>query len=398
VPHLKDDKVARHFAHFRRAENCVARETYLHRAAKALFIRTYRSCLSSKTSYVLNLPVKNTCTALQAELGFTCEVDALSGYDLTQWYESVEEEGTAGSFRADVLLRSSAATWRPLLVEFAVTHPCEPAKLAAGALILEIGIKEESDLQKLLVPHLTAAAQSRITAHNFRPRSEVRALCGRNCPRQVKVMVVHSSGVPKLFTVAAGKATAFAPKTAVWKKVLTKFEAAAPGVDLDQLEYVGNDLPKGENLLERGCFAALLDGASVTNCYVCRHRGTTFLVLKGLVSSVSRGRAQQPCAGMRALCAHSWGQWATRSASAQCSMVAATAVGPSRCDSLTHAPLCQKDSLAGLLLPRKHVVVNQYGIHVAATFDHTYHCQTLGKKLIPPTCHRFNAQLRELKV
>jgi hypothetical protein len=179
-----------------------------------------------------------------------------------------------------VLLRSSAATWRPLLVEFAVTHPCEPAQLAAGALILEIGIKEESDLQKLLVPHLTAAAQSRITAHNFRPRSEVRALCGRNCPRQVKVMVVHSSGVPKLFTVAAGKATAFAPKTAVWKKVLTKFEAAAPGVDLDQLEYVGNDLPKGENLLERGCFAALLDGASVTNCYVCRHRGTTSLFSK----------------------------------------------------------------------------------------------------------------------
>lgn len=275
VAHLKDDKVARHFAHFRRAANCAARETYLHRAAKALFIRTYRSCLSSNTAYVLSLPVKDICTELQAELGFTCEIQALCGYDLTQWYEFVEEEGTIGSFRADVLLRSSAATRRPLLVEFAVTHACEPAKVAGGGLILEISIQEESDLQKLLVPHLTATARSRITAHNFRPRSKVRALCGGNCLRQVKVMVVHASGAPKLFTVAAGKAKTFAPRSAVWKRVLTKFESAPPEVDLDQLEYVGDDLPAGGNLLERGCFAALLDGVSITNCYVCRHRGTT---------------------------------------------------------------------------------------------------------------------------
>lgn len=278
VPHLKDDLRARHFAHHRLSKDCTGRETYLHLTAKALFCQTYRNCLEAKQPFRLTIPVTNTCSALRDLLGFTCALECKRDHDLTQWYDMLQAEASVGALRADILLTSrSQGRRQPLLVEFAVTHECEAEKISTGARILEISIRDESDLARLLTPQIVVAADSHARAHNFKPRPETGAFCKGQCPRPAAVAVVHTSGKAKLFPLTAGKAHGFAPKTAVWKKILTQFEPAPVWVDIDQLEYLGTDLPKGDSLFERAILAAMLDGAPTVNCYTCRHRGSAHL-------------------------------------------------------------------------------------------------------------------------
>lgn len=278
VPHLKDDLRARHFAHHRPSLACSARETYLHLAAKALFAQTYRHCLETQQPFKLTIPVTNTCDALRDQLGFTCAFECRRDHDLTQWYDVLQEEAGVGPVRADILLTSrTQSERRPLLVEFAVTHECEPAKIGTGERILEISIRGESDLVHLLTAQIVVAAESQAKVHNFKPRPETGPFCEMQCPRPVGVAVVHASGKAKLFPVTAAKAHTFTPKTAVWRRVLTQFEPAPVWVGIDQLEYRGTDLPNGGSLLERTALAAMLDGAPIVNCYTCRHRGSAHL-------------------------------------------------------------------------------------------------------------------------
>jgi len=278
VPHLKDDLRARHFAHHRHASLCPGRETYLHRAAKALFYQAYRARLQAREPYQLAIPVTNTCIALRDELGLSCEYPAVRDHDLTSWYEHVELEACVGKWRADVLLTSRTKTRRPLFVEFAVTHPCEKDKVESGQLIIEIPIRHEEDLAQLRKHRIVVSAESQIRAHNFKPKPETGLFCARTCPRHAAVFVVHSSGAAKLFDVPAAKAMGFHPVTTAWRKVLTKFEPAPGWVDVGQLEYQGADLPKGDSLFERACLAAMLDGAPIVNCYACQNRGDTSLL------------------------------------------------------------------------------------------------------------------------
>lgn len=238
----------------------------------------YQHCLETKHSFILTIPVTNTCNALRNQLGFTCSIESQRDHDLTQWYDVLEEEARVGVHRADILLTSRARhRRRPLLVEFAVTHACEEEKIKTGARILEISIRDESDLVRLLTPQIVVGADTPAKAHNLKPLPETGPFCKRQCPKQVGVLVVHTSGKAKLFELTAARAYTFAPKTAVWKKILTEFEPAPTWVNIDQLEYLGADLPSGTSHFERAALAAMLDGAPIVNCYTCRHRGASHL-------------------------------------------------------------------------------------------------------------------------
>jgi len=87
-------------------------------------------------------------------------------------------------------------------------------------------------------------------------------------------MVVHNTGRLRLFSTTAGKALSFKPRTAVWQKVLVNFEEAPPTADVEQLEYVGTDLPPGNSLFQRAAIAAIADGVTVKSCEVCRRQGS----------------------------------------------------------------------------------------------------------------------------
>jgi len=275
VAHLKDDQRARHFAHFGRS-TCAGYETYLHRASKAAFLETYRACLKADRPFMLRVPVVDTCNALNEKLGITCAIDRYRDIDLTQWFKSAAMEQRHDGFIADILL-SGARARDLLLVEIVVTHPCDEAKIASGHRILEVRITSDEDIADLRSEIVTVGVASGHIAHNFHTRTLNGAFCGGKCPKRVGVFVVHRSGRAKLFEVAAEKANDFKPATAVWRRVLAKFEDAPPYVDIGQLTYIGDDLPPGDSLFQRAAMTAISSGVPVRTCEVCRRQGSPSL-------------------------------------------------------------------------------------------------------------------------
>lgn len=108
IAHLKDDLRARHFAHYR-ADTCATYETYLHKAGKAAFLETYLDSLTNHKPFTLCVPVVDTCTSFRKELGFDCLRPTLREFDLTQWFDSANEEAQWQTFKPDVLLKTQRA-------------------------------------------------------------------------------------------------------------------------------------------------------------------------------------------------------------------------------------------------------------------------------------------------
>jgi len=276
VAHLKDDLRARHFAHYT-AGDCVGYETYLHRAAKTAFLETYLNCLAHQKPFTLRVPILDTCIAFRSELGFSCSRPSLQELDLTRWLDSASEETQFQTFKPDVLLRSSKSG-RPMFVEVAVTHLCEEEKIASGTRILELSVTSDTDIALIRSGRITVEDNGLARVYNFKLKPEEGSFCNGDCPRHVGVFVVHRSGRPNLFSVPAAKALAFKPPSAAWQRVLTRFEEAPPFVKFEQREYLGNDLPPGNSLMQRASMAAALDGVTVRTCEVCRNQGTGSLL------------------------------------------------------------------------------------------------------------------------
>jgi hypothetical protein len=272
VAHLKDDLRARHFAHYRKGE-CASRESYLHRAAKLAFLEAFRDRRAAGKPFTVRLPVVDTCNALEKSLGIRCALPQFREIDLAQWFDRAELEHRHDGFVADILLFGPRVA-SPLFVEIAVTHSCEVAKIASGHRILELRIQSDEQIAELRNAMVTVRTNDGHRAHNFRTKVLCHAFCAGECSRKVGVMVVHSTGRLRLFSMTARKALSFKPRTAVWQKILVNFEEAPPTADLEQLEYVGTDLPPGNSLFQRAAIAAITDGVTVRSCEVCRRQGS----------------------------------------------------------------------------------------------------------------------------
>lgn len=272
IAHLKDDLRARHFAHYRK-EECASRETYLHRAAKLAFLETFRDRAAAAKPFMLRVPVVDTCNALEKSLAIRCPFRQFREIDLTRWFDTAELEQSHDGFVADILLRGSRLE-SPLLVEIDVTHSCDEVKIASGHRILELRIERDEQIAELRSAVITVGMNEGHRAHNFRTKVLCKPFCAGECPRKVGVMVVHSTGRLRLFPMTAGKALVFRPPTAVWQKILWDFEEAPPNADIEQLKYVGTDLPAGNSLFQRAAIAAIADGVIVKSCEVCRRQGS----------------------------------------------------------------------------------------------------------------------------
>jgi hypothetical protein len=197
--------------------------------------------------------------------------------DLTRWFDSADLEQRHGHFVADILL-SGRRLSNPLLVEVAVTHPCDAAKIASGERILELEVASDSDIAELRTAIITIGADGHHKAHNFKTKVLRGSFCAGECPKPVGVFVIHTSGRPKLFPVTAGAAVKFKPPSAAWRRILVEFEDAPLHVGIEQLEYVGTDLPPGDSLFQRASIAAIRDGVAVRSCEVCRRQGSSSIL------------------------------------------------------------------------------------------------------------------------
>ena len=124
-------------------------ETELHKYAKAILKHRFDTGEKFIIKYYRNetCPFEKNCIFYNEYDGCGKLENKLSDYDLKQYYDTATIEGPCDGFYADVLLTSSKVKQRrPVLLEVAVSHPCEPQKIASGHKIIEILIEKEDDV------------------------------------------------------------------------------------------------------------------------------------------------------------------------------------------------------------------------------------------------------------
>lgn len=257
VPHLGSIKNW-HFQHLD-LETC-GYETHLHRLGKELLYRIYRSCLDEHKPFELKLPETVRCTHFKQTTGVCCKRETTHSFDLTHYFDQVALEASVGEFVADVLLSQSDGPAK-LLLEVAVTHACELAKVASGIRILEIKLENDADARALAVPCLDAT-DPRITTHNHKTLVRQADDCGGTCDRAVRVFTVHRSGKAHLSGPMLQAQAARPPRSQpLWRRVIPA------GID--------SDLATSWDFqsLVRGAYE---EGVAVRNCFLCRSYGTSW--------------------------------------------------------------------------------------------------------------------------
>lgn len=135
--------------HFRAKRGYVLNpETELHKYAKAILKHRFDTEEKFTIKYYRKdtCPFEKKCIFYNEHGGCGILESELSDYDLKQYYDIATIEGNYDGFTADILLTSSSVKRRPVFLEVAVSHPCEPQKLDSGNKIIELFIKKEDDV------------------------------------------------------------------------------------------------------------------------------------------------------------------------------------------------------------------------------------------------------------
>jgi hypothetical protein len=157
---------AHHFSH--KSEGNCSYESYLHKVSKLIFFTEYSRCLVAKEPFHIEIIHKRTCTSCESLEGIQqiCKLkNKTKTFELTTYFDIIEIEKGVDGFIADILLSSSSSEEK-LLIEFAVTHPCERNKLQSGLKIIEIALTNEKDLKCINYNYISLAYRN-IEFHNF---------------------------------------------------------------------------------------------------------------------------------------------------------------------------------------------------------------------------------------
>lgn len=249
-----------HFRHKADGEVPCAPETYLHALAKHAFFRGYQAAIEEGRPFTLAIPTRRICHKWEERLGHTCERDTgKTQFDLTAYFDEVAlEEGVKG-FVADVLL-SSSRTGERLLVEIAVTHWCEPEKIATGLRILELTVQFEDDIPDF--SEGVDATSPLVTLHNFKDQPPIEVACDRNCDAELAMFIVYRSG--KSILVSDHPATIWGMKrkpSVAYSHLVTEIEHGLA------MPYLAGD---GYRLEAEKAFK---NGAAIKCCSLCRYAG-----------------------------------------------------------------------------------------------------------------------------
>jgi len=246
-----------HFRH-RSVPPC-QNETYLHELAKHVFAQTYVQALKEPTSFYLVWQVGAVCTHFEERFGYTCHQPKEDKQDLTRYFKNVAVEESVGDFRADVLL-SSASGKEVILVEIAVTHPCESQKIASGRRIIEIRVSSEEDIE--LLSHPMVICEGNVTIYNFSSQRYVGDVCKGKCAQPIHVFAVRKSEKGILLEVEAAEIE----ETWDRKKDGTYHKVIGP---------VQGSVEAKAELFRRMARESHFAGADIRNCYICKYHGVS---------------------------------------------------------------------------------------------------------------------------
>lgn len=150
-------------------------ETYLHRIAKKLFEEAY----CSNEPFILRWESKHRCANAKAH--YKCFKTKDNVINLIEKYTFIDIEKRDGSFIPDVLLRNRHG--EKLYIEFAHTHFSSQKKLLSGEKMIEIAIKEEADIERIIQTRNITETSNNIDLYGF---ISERFDCGGACVLPIK--------------------------------------------------------------------------------------------------------------------------------------------------------------------------------------------------------------------
>ena len=246
-----------HFAHSCGDEHC-GTETYLHRLAKQLIREKFERDGEFTIGYYQDVVCADfrDCPFAQAE---ECHLVELRYFDLKKYYDTCREEQPVGEYVADLLLSSSANPGRePVLIEIHVTHKSSEEKCQSGLCIIEISIRTEEDIIRLLASRIEESEPGccrrtndavSIKFHGFKEEA--------NSPlenRQVQRFLLYPSGKAHISECVLCR------KAMKKKKGKAVFEVALDGSRHDKF-----------SLYKFGYAVARMNGVKARTCEFCQN-------------------------------------------------------------------------------------------------------------------------------
>lgn len=243
----------KHFAH-KEIVTCSG-EAYLHQLGKQLFYNEYKTCLTNNTPFTIEYQERQICNAIEQKFKVSCEIgEVTKRFDLTTYFKDIELEKSYDVFRPDITL-INREKGEKIFIEIAVTHLSTEKKLESGNRIIEIKVKEESDLTPIKIHHLRKDGE-RIKFKGFKKNTDKKNHCKGKCRHKFDVFIVKDNSKPVLRQL-----------------------------DLERLDYIVNqdkvehyDISKVtegyEGIKYRYQIAkAFKNGVKVKNCFICRYHG-----------------------------------------------------------------------------------------------------------------------------
>ncbi|WP_322889932.1 MULTISPECIES: hypothetical protein [unclassified Yoonia] len=253
-----------HFKHKAgRPVNC-HNETYLHQLAKMVLFAALSDAIQTGQPYWLTRDRPVVCSYYQEKFGISCTTQSAPyRTDLAAMFDRAEMEVGVDGFVADILLSSSRSDAR-LLLEIAVTHPCEETKIASGLPIIEIEIWNE-DAAIGLWEGIDAASRSNLY-HNIPSPDAAPHLCTTPCPATGLAVLLYESGKAWYSELVVGNHSE--------KEILSDFRLVTSeivDVQLGPLTRPWKTIE--EHLNDFMIRQAFEHGRSVKSCMLCRNNG-----------------------------------------------------------------------------------------------------------------------------
>lgn len=251
----------KHFAH--QADACGG-ESYLHLTAKLLFQQTYKSAVKNGTPFLIEFDAHTKCP--KNHHGEKTTVFR----DITDAVPNVFVEQSIGKWRADILL---AGANRQLIVEIAHTHSVESDKIESGLPIVEVFVREESDLNPIIKGELHWDATQ---LHNIKPiQLPISVSQCEECHKPGKLVTLNSGWKPPKLDTSKWLLFVVRPDGKCFVRLMkkenplhAKMQAIRDGALVAEIYPKQQSSWKQWKKLAR---KAVSDGVPVKSCLVCNN-------------------------------------------------------------------------------------------------------------------------------
>ncbi len=190
-----EGKFQPHFHHLDKTN--FSNETYLHEVAKEVFKEAYLDAIENKVPFYIEYPIKAECNKHFKQTNQICELGTKTEtYDLTKTFDKVLVEKGFDNFIPDIQLLSTEKPTEIIFLEIEVTHKSTQNKLNSGNKIIEIKIKNDSDIINLK-NNILSFTKTNTEFYNFKLNKVTKDFCShtkKGCREFRKVFVLKKNG------------------------------------------------------------------------------------------------------------------------------------------------------------------------------------------------------------